>query len=186
MGDPRTDLPADPWANVPPESQWGTRHPSRYEAERTITGTEVMRRDRCRITRTSGQSLTSGVTTIINFDTVVFDASGMADTTVHVGRITIPPGLRGMWIVSAQLMWGSSIAGTIRQAQINKNGLAIATDIVPPSVNVSQNPTNRLIIFENEPSPGDFYEVTGLQDSGGNLSIFGATDRSYFELIHLW
>lgn len=165
------------------ESFYGTRHPSRYEADQsTISSTQPQQRMRVLVFNAAGQSIGSGAVTAVTFDTKVFDTAGLWAAT----KITIPSTGRvsGAWQINGQVAWPSSAAGTKRVLQIRKNGATIlATAQFAP---VAQIQLQSVDVLVNDPSFGDFYELVVTQDSGGNLTLAGGQDQTFVQAVHLW
>jgi len=179
---PKHPLNIDPYAKPSREEDWGTKHPSRYEPkQQTIGNTQPQQRMRALVFTAASPSLGAGPTAI-TFDTKVFDTSGIWTTT----KLTIPSTgkVSGTWQISGQIAWPASAAGTKRVTQIRKNGTTIlATNQFAPVAQVQIAPVQVLV---NDPSAGDFYELVETQDSGGNLTIIGGQDQTFFQAIHLW
>lgn len=168
------------------EVDFGTRHPSRFEPDQsTISSTQVQQRMRALIfDAATANSPVSGVATAVTFDTAVFDTAGIG---LPLGtKLTIPSTGRvtGTWLVTGQVAWPSSAAGTLRKLQIRLNGTTIlATAQFAP---VAQVQLQAVSVLVNDPSNGDFYELIVTQDSGGPLTLANGQDQTFFQAIHLW
>jgi microcompartment protein CcmK/EutM len=121
-----------------------------------------------RVTRTSGQGITHATFTTLNFNSERYDTSGMHSTASNLSRIIAP--VDGIYLVTAQIEWDASGAGT-RILRLLRNGsTTLARDDRLPGTDRFNQPIVNLSTVASF-SAGDFVEADVLQDSGGNLSI---------------
>ncbi len=78
------------------------------------------------VKRTAGQSINTGTETAINFTAENFDTDGFHDNAVNNERLTVPAGLGGVYLVSAQVGWSTSTIARYT-ARLYKNGSTFAT-----------------------------------------------------------
>jgi hypothetical protein len=125
----------------------------------------------CRLTKSVGQTLTNNADTIITWDVETFDVGGYHDNVTNNSRITIPSGKAGYYQINAALSYAATGAGT-RIIQIAKNGVTFTYNLVVVGANASgyETPTFSDVIYG---AVGDYFEVGGLQSSGGNLNVIG-------------
>ena len=129
-----------------------------------------------RVSITGNQSISTGTATEINFDTEDFDTEGYHDNVTNNTRLTIPED--GIYVVRGQVRWADNVTGkrtlTIR---LNATGNSIAlVDDLPTTTNFRQD-----IGLIYEFSQGDFIELRGIQDSGGNLDV--VSGNTHFEIV---
>ena len=89
------------------------------------------------------------------------------NTGVNPSRMTVPAGAAGLWLVIGLATWAGG-AGAQRQTLLLKNGAGIITNVVTASaVYNPQNVFAALLVL----NVGDYLELQGYQDSGGNLTV---------------
>ena len=177
-------LNRDPFAKPSKEEDFGTKHPSRFEAkQQTVGNTQPQQRMRARVHGSAAtQSIPDNASTDVVFDTVDFDTSGLLSSNQFVipstGKIT------GTWLVHAQITWASATAG-LREADILVNGSVVASafDVGSAAGNTSLD----VMILINDPNAGTVFKVQAKQTSGGGaLNLDKDPARTFFEIIHLW
>lgn len=165
------------------ESETGTRHPGRFETRTSIPNTQLVRLDAVRVYRNAALSVSTGNT--ISWDTVSllqtgknFDTTGLwnGSTTLKIpstGKVT------GSWRIKAQIVWPGTGAGTNRQIEIRRNGTVLTTFAGPA--------TSTYMAISDEvydPSNGDAFTITVVQDSGGALALTVGSDKCFFSMVH--
>jgi len=75
--------------------------------------------------KTGTQSLTSGAYTLFTFDGEYFDTDGFHSTTTNTGRLTVPTGLGGKYLISVNFRTASGTFTDIT-CRLSVNGNAIA------------------------------------------------------------
>ncbi len=75
------------------------------------------------LTKSAAQSIPNATETVVTFDTEVFDTDGFHTSTD--GKITVPSGKAGKYLITAQIMVNSS--GSQTQGGMRKNGTGIFT-----------------------------------------------------------
>lgn len=126
-----------------------------------------------RVSQTSVQTLTTNVWTAISMDTTVVDTYGMHSNVTNNTRATAI--VTGWYWTSGAVAFAASATGT-RGARLAVNGNVIAgsAQFGPPSASGSfATVTTSLPLFLNA---GDYVELQGVQNSGGNLNTLSATD----------
>jgi hypothetical protein len=116
--------------------------------------------------------LTTATATAISFgasDTEVFDTSSFHSPTSDNSRITIPTGLGGKYAVVAGIQYATNATG-MRYCSIYKNGAIEAVQRTPAnSVSLAGTLLTASTIISL--SAGDYVELYGFQNSGGNLNV---------------
>jgi hypothetical protein len=119
------------------------------------------------VTRTAAQSIPSGFTTTLAFNTERYDTANMHSNATNNSRLTAP--VTGIYAVTAQVEWAGNVNGG-RAIFLEKNGPApIASDNEPPSpvdVPVIQELTTQVRL-----QAGDFVRAVVDQGSGGALDV---------------
>lgn len=149
------------------------------------TGISVSGQPRVVAFRTATQSLTTGVLTPINLTEEDLDVGAMHDTTTLNTRITVPAA--GFYLIFSKLHYAVSGANDMRN-RIHKNGnttLPVSEVVNGTTLAGATTVTNAaaldLII-------GDYLELIGFQNSGGNVNVGNATRQNASEIIviKLW
>lgn len=83
----------------------------------------------CSLTKSAAQSIPNATETVITFDTESFDTDAFHSTSTNTGRITIPSGKAGKYLVTAQIMSNSATFQT--QGGMRKNGSSVFTYYAP-------------------------------------------------------
>lgn len=122
----------------------------------------------CRAWNSATQSIGSGSTVNITFDTNIFDTDGYHSTSVNTSRITIPSGLGGFYTFVATI--AMPVAAINNCAMFfSKNGTVISDGGRFQTTGASSSPTVNGV-FQWNAVAGDFFEVGLFQDSGGSLN----------------
>lgn len=127
----------------------------------------------CKLDLTTLQSIPSGATTLINFDTELWDVGGWYAPATP-SRLTVPAGVTGyVSIVGAWAVYGTT--GTYREVQLRKNGAVVSV------INFGPTPWGRYLISNVfQVAPGDYFEM-GVQHDVGS-AVNAETDT--FMSIH--
>jgi len=129
----------------------------------------------------SAQSISNNTTTIVNFGTELFDTDSFHSTVTNTGRITVPSGKAGKYLLSFILQWqtpsatgrryggitlfnSSNVAQFSRYAEITPNGTSYPTLMGSAIINAVV---------------GDYFVIEVNQASGSAMNIQGNFDASY-------
>lgn len=115
------------------------------------------------------QSIATGTWTTITFNSELYDTDSYHSTSTNTGRLTIPTGKTGYYVLNAQATFFINTTG-FRQLRFLKNGsFLIATGDVSGSV-ANQYPyvTLNTTLYL---AAGDYIELQAYQNSGGNLNV---------------
>lgn len=123
------------------------------------------------------QSVSNGTVTVVAFANEEYDTNGFHSTTTNTGRLTVPVGYAGVYIVTYSLYFATTASG-ICSGWVTKN--AVSTRYA--SSQQKNDSTNGAIITSSEIMPlaeGDYVQLQVFQNSGGalncgqNISGFG-------------
>lgn len=122
--------------------------------------------------KSTNQTLTTGVTTKLTFDTEDFDTNNNFASSIFT------PTVAGYYMIVACSAWGASATGqaTIylyKNGGLIKNGSSDALDNNINTTNIS------CLVYANGTT--DYFEIYGLQNSGGNLISVGGSQYTYFQ-----
>ena len=134
-----------------------------------------------RVSVTSNQAIPNATSTVVNFGTEQFDTDAYHSTTTNTGRMTIPAGKTGYFLVIFQLQFGNNSGGTYRQFDINKNGSSQLSFDFPSAVFNQNVKCNVAAILQANAT--EYFDITAIQNSGGNLDV--VSSGSYFAISYL-
>jgi len=122
--------------------------------------------------KSTNQTLTTGVSTKLTFDTEDFD------TNNNFASSTFTPTVAGYYMIAGCSAWGASATGqaTIylyKNGSVFKNGNSDTLDININSTNISS------LVYANGTT--DYFEIYGIQNSGGNLISVGGSQYTFFQ-----
>jgi hypothetical protein len=118
------------------------------------------------------QSTSNGTLTIATFDTENFDTDGFHSTSTNTGRMTIPVGLGGKYLVTFNMKWTGAASATARVAYLRKNAGSLGDFIFQNSVNAPAIWSRSAIVNLAE---GDYIYLEIYQESGGSLDFQGTS-----------
>jgi hypothetical protein len=130
--------------------------------------------------KSANQTLTSGASTLISFNTENFDTNGFHDNATNNSRMTIPTGYGGKYLLSVMFYYASNAAG-YRELTIKKNGSFINYFYAPG--NSQPNTIQGALVLSLV--AGDYIELSSYQNTGGNLDVIGGADATYFQITYL-
>lgn len=130
----------------------------------------------CRLTHSAAQSLTTGTSVTLTWDTEEADDDGLHDGT-NPTRITAP--LDGTYRIVAQVPFDANATGW-RLLSLRKNGTALREAVVQ-AVATAGVRTTVILAAEVGASAGDYFELVAAQASGGTLNVTpGASTGPFF------
>jgi len=126
----------------------------------------------------AGQSIPTGVATIVVFGTVETDSDAGYNATT--GRYTIPAGKGGDYLITASISW-SAAAGAIPSVSVFKNSSLLKTG-APASVIASQAmPVSCFLRLVS----GDVIDIRAGQVSGGAVTLSAIAASNFFALMRI-
>ena len=126
----------------------------------------------CSLYNSANQSVANGTATIATFNTENFDTDGFHSTSTNTGRITIPTGLGGKYLVTFNMKWTGTASATARVAYLRKNTGSLGDFIFQNSVNAPAIWSRSVIV---DLAAGDYIYVDIYQESGGSLDFQGTS-----------
>ena len=128
-----------------------------------------------RLEKSSSQAVANTTYTSITYDVETFDTDGFHSTVSNTSRITIPTGLGGYYLVAFQMTWTANGSG-FRLARIYRNN---TTAVYLTSITGSSVIANSIVGTTTlNLSAGDYIELQGYQDTGGNLNNVGNNENT--------
>jgi len=128
---------------------------------------------RCRVTRATSLSITTGTDTAITFPTEVYDVGAMHDTGSNPDHITVPSGGAGIYIISGYYQMaapGGSFTRSVAWLRVN-DSTNIATSVVTPPT--STGPADSITALVNL-AVGDYVELIVNHNTGSSVSVTDA------------
>lgn len=137
----------------------------------------------CRVYNSANIShATSGTPQIVTFNSERFDVGGCHSTSSNTGRLTVPSGEGGKYLIGGHVSWATNATG-VRQIYIRLNGATpIGDDVRTP---VSGTGTSQHVSTFYSLAAGDYVELIANQTSGGALQIDAASNYSP-EFYMIW
>lgn len=136
---------------------------------------------RARITLTvAPQTLTSGSTTKINLDTVVYDDAGFWDGAGYLVRI--PAGMGGLYAITGSISYTSNATGR-RACDIQSTAYGRLSSTILGSIagDTRYSTSTQYVLV-----PGDEVWLNGYQQSGADLNVLGtATNVTHLAIARL-
>ena len=135
----------------------------------------------CSLSMSGAQSITNSTTTIVLFANEYFDTDSFHSTTTNTGRITVPSGKDGKYLLTYELQWqnnngtGRRYGGITYYNSSNVAQFSRWTEVTPSS---STYPTMSGSAVINVVA-GDYFVAEVTQNSGGSLDILGFINAVY-------
>jgi hypothetical protein len=148
-------------------------------------------RRRCRVYRSTNQSLTSGTEAAINFDSETYDIGALHDTGSNTNRITVTAEMasRGEVRLFAQVSFDQGATG-YRRVRISvtraAGGSAVLGEHKDSAVSSTESATLPVAAVDNAPAVGDYYEVLATHTQGVALNALAGASLTWFAAKHEW
>jgi hypothetical protein len=136
----------------------------------------------CSLSNSTTQSIANNTVTTVTFDSEFFDTDSFHSTSSNTGRITIPTGLGGKYMVNASMRFDPSLTGT-KKMSIFLNG---STELVAVEEALLANDyavSAKSVILSL--AAGDYLELKVSQNSGAALLFYGRNFEVPFSVQYL-
>jgi hypothetical protein len=130
----------------------------------------------CVLFNTTNQNLSNATATIVTFDSESLDTDAYHSTSTNTGRITIPAGKAGKYLVVSTLRFDSNATGR-RLNYIYKNGVKVK-EYELASVGSTYPTLSVSTILDL--AVADYVELYAWQNSGGTLAVDGESVDTTF------
>lgn len=139
---------------------------------------------RCKVFHSANQATVSAIILQLAWDSETIDIGALHDPVTNNPRITIPAaGNGGLWLLTATIQWADVVTTGIRKVSIrNQAGTTLAT--TQDAAEVGDMSTS-VTVLVNNPSTGDWFDVTAFQNSGGGVNVLAGETVSFFQAIKL-
>jgi hypothetical protein len=122
------------------------------------------------LTKSVSQTLSNNTATAITFDTESLDTNSYHSTSTNTSRITIPTGKAGKYLVFGHIAFNQN-ATSFRRITFYKNGSSVAGFYT--GTTSGNFPTITAYTAIMNLAEGDYVEMYGIQNSGGDLTVRG-------------
>jgi hypothetical protein len=135
-----------------------------------------------RVSHNANQTITSGLTTDLNFNGEIFDFGGLHDNTTNNQRLTIPADGDGYWLFLATLRWSNTAAAFVETQIVRKPSgteVVIAQDVRVPNP-AGGGTTGLTLCTFDQGLAGDYFTVRVYNPGAASvdiLSIGGLSPR---------
>lgn len=160
---PFVDIPFDTWRKI--ENLWLGN----------IEGISKVRAYRA----TSSQTIATDTLTKVQFNAESYDSQGEFDSTTNY-RFTATKA--GYYAIIASLIWSDNVATKVYELRISKNGAEVAKTWVVGSDGGNTPVTLSDIIYL---AAGDYIEIYGFQNTGGNVNVVYSASMSFMTIHKL-
>jgi hypothetical protein len=138
----------------------------------------------CSLWQSGNVSAPNVTETIMTFDSELFDTDAFHSTSTNTGRITIPTGKGGYYLVTGMIVFLAS-SGGMRSVALFKNGGATSlTDNALPN-SASQANDAPWFSYIGNFAAGDYLEIKGYQNSGSALNMRGGAYYTRFSVSYI-
>jgi hypothetical protein len=133
----------------------------------------------CRVYNSAALSIVSGSSVALTFNSERFDNAAMHSTSTNTGRITIPTGGGGKYLIGCVIEWNAAAGGNYRDNRIRNGGTTFHAGVTVGPIGGAGSPLAAPVGTWNY-TAADYAEVVVAQDSGGNININSADGSPEF------
>jgi hypothetical protein len=128
--------------------------------------TQFTQQPQARVTNSTALTIPNNLWTTLLFNTETYDIGGLHSTVSNTGRLTVPGGGDGLYVIGGGIHWNTSTSG-YRKLGLRINGSSfIALDEDPAtSGQLLQNITTQYRLVQT-----DYVEIQAAQTSGADLT----------------
>lgn len=137
----------------------------------------------CRVHGSGTQSIANATQTLITWDSETFDTDSYHSTTTNTGRITIPSGKAGYYLVNCGLRYESGGNGQ-RDAYLIKNSGGVDTQF-SLTCQDGDEPVGLQLTGIIYLAVSDYVRVETYQNSGGSTDVGKLSVQSFFSVGYL-
>lgn len=131
----------------------------------------------CQLYMSSDQGISNNTATTLLFGSENFDTDGYHSTSSNTGRITIPTGKGGYYLLFGIVKWNGNTSQR-RYWSLSKNGTFITGTDWLDSPGGSEGFVSQTYAYIVNATAGDYFETRVNQGSGGTLNV--QSDGTYF------
>lgn len=129
------------------------------------------------------QAIASATDVAILFDSETFDTHGFHSTSTNTGRLTVPAGMGGLYLISGQIRYTGNATGT-RAASFRLTGTFITNTSISNAGTAVTSVATQVLAYL---AAGDYVELFAYQTSGSSLntSISATNLATWFGLARV-
>lgn len=125
----------------------------------------------------AAQTIANGTSTVVTFNSESYDTDGFHSTVTNTGRLTIPTGKGGKYLIGGQIFYSANATGK-RNINVRKNGSGGFYGTVVPTAASGGTVLETTVLVDLAAT--DYVELMVEQSSGGNLDVGDVTFGSNY------
>jgi hypothetical protein len=129
-------------------------------------------------------SLSSGVWTLVTWNSERYDTDGFHSTSSNTGRITIPTGKGGKYLFTGAVYFANTATAGMRQLRLYKNGTDLGIYFMTTGSGSGTFYPNPQINYVVNAAAGDYFEMYAQQNSGSSQQMY-FDEGTYFQASYL-
>ncbi len=131
--------------------------------------------------KSTTQSISTSVLTVLTWQLVEYDTSSLHNPNINNARLIVPDGVSRI-ILRGGVNWDNSVIGG-RDIGFRKNAAVAAIGLAETSMSAASSsaPEQNITSAVMSVVPGDFFDMTAFQSSGGNLNILN-NNATFFSM----
>lgn len=138
----------------------------------------------CRVYNNAAESIANNSITLVTYNSERYDNAAMHSTSSNTGRITIPTGGGGKYIVGVQHAWDTDTTASRRAATIRQNGTTLVASQQVEASTLGTVNHGLTVMSVYAMSAADYFDSTAFHDSGAalNLAVFAEYAPDFYSL----
>lgn len=124
----------------------------------------------CSIYNSATLSIANSTATQLTFDSEFFDTNGFHSTSTNTGRITIPSGYAGKYLINIATRWAADSSAGNRQVNLYKNGSSLIDYLEGFGSGAGLTYIARSAIVDL--AVGDYISIYVTQNSGTTVGLY--------------
>ena len=119
----------------------------------------------------AAQSIANETSTIVLFNSESYDTDAFHSTVTNTGRLTVPTGKGGKYLVGGQIFYSANSTGK-RNINVRKNGSGGFFGTVVPTAATGGTVLETTVLVDL--AANDYVELMVEQNSGGSLNVMSS------------
>lgn len=108
----------------------------------------------------------------LTFNSERFDVGGLHSTTTNTGRLTVPSGGAGLYLVFAHVIWGAYSDSTIRRIRLFTNATTPFASVAHGAISTAGvNTAQSIVGIAANQTATDYFTVVAYQGSASALGL---------------
>jgi hypothetical protein len=139
---------------------------------RWLSGNATGGSPQCRVYNSANINISGSTDETLTFNSERYDVGAMHSTTTNTGRLTVPTGGAGMYLVFAHVVWGAFSDSTIRRIRIFGNGTTPLASVANPAISTAAvNTAQTIVTIAANQTATDYFTVVVFQGSASGLGL---------------